>query len=108
MKCDYSCKSPEHGIARREFLGGIVGGAGVLAGGVPAFATPDATQKLQSTQRRVLVVFMSGGLSQLESWDPKPGTETGGPFSFDSNPCFRESTSVNCFPKQPFTWTSCR
>ena len=23
---------------------------------------------------------MHGGLSQLESWDPKPGTETGGPF----------------------------
>lgn len=23
---------------------------------------------------------MHGGLSQLESWDPKPGTDTGGPF----------------------------
>ena len=29
---------------------------------------------------RVLVVYMSGGLSQLESWDPKPKTDTGGPF----------------------------
>ena len=28
-----------------------------------------------------MVLFnMHGGLSQLESWDPKPGTETGGPF----------------------------
>ena len=80
MKCHYSCNSPEHSIARRQFLSGVVGGAGVLAGGVPALATPDATAKLKSTQRRVLVVFMSGGLSQLESWDPKPGTETGGPF----------------------------
>ncbi len=80
MNCDYSCNSPEHAIARRKFLGGIIGGVGVLAGGIPAFATPAATQKLASDQKRVLVVFMSGGLSQLESWDPKPKTETGGPF----------------------------
>ncbi len=29
---------------------------------------------------RVVVVFLEGGLSQLESWDPKPNTDTGGPF----------------------------
>ncbi|MCG8653041.1 MAG: DUF1501 domain-containing protein [Pirellulales bacterium] len=80
MKCDYSCRSAEHEIARRDFLGGIIGGVGVLAGGIPAFANPDVTQKLTSDQKRVLVVYMSGGLSQLESWDPKPKTETGGPF----------------------------
>jgi uncharacterized protein (DUF1501 family) len=28
----------------------------------------------------MLVINMAGGLSQLESWDPKPGTATGGPF----------------------------
>jgi hypothetical protein len=28
----------------------------------------------------MLVINMAGGLSQLESWDPKPGTPTGGPF----------------------------
>ena len=26
------------------------------------------------------MIYLSGGLSQLESWDPKPKTETGGPF----------------------------
>ena len=30
--------------------------------------------------KRVLVIFLSGGVSQLETWDPKPGTDTGGPF----------------------------
>ena len=80
MKCHYSCHSPEHAIARRDFLGGIIGGVGVLAGGVPALANPEVTQKLASDQKRVLVVYMSGGLSQLESWDPKPNTDTGGPF----------------------------
>jgi hypothetical protein len=28
----------------------------------------------------VLVVWLHGGVSQLETWDPKPGTNTGGPF----------------------------
>ncbi len=80
MKCHYSCNSPEHAIARRDFLGGVIGGVGVLAGGVPALANPEVTQKLSSNQKRVVVVYMSGGLSQLESWDPKPKTDTGGPF----------------------------
>ncbi len=28
----------------------------------------------------MLLVWLHGGASQLETWDPKPGTETGGPF----------------------------
>ena len=28
----------------------------------------------------MLVIFLSGGVSQLETWDPKPNTDTGGPF----------------------------
>lgn len=80
MKSRYWCNSPEHTLARREFLGGIVGGAGVISGAIPALASPEATQQLTQSGRRVLVVFLSGGLSQLESWDPKPRTETGGPF----------------------------
>jgi len=80
MKCDYSCNSPEHAIARRDFLSGIIGGVGVLAGGIPAFANPEVTEQLAADQKRVLVIYMSGGLSQLESWDPKPKTDTGGPF----------------------------
>jgi arylsulfatase A-like enzyme len=35
---------------------------------------------MQGQQKQVLVVWLAGGLSQLESWDPKPHTETGGPF----------------------------
>ncbi|MCE9532155.1 MAG: DUF1501 domain-containing protein [Planctomycetes bacterium] len=31
-------------------------------------------------QKRVVVVYLAGGSSQLETWDPKPGTDTGGPF----------------------------
>ena len=39
---------------------------------------PRRARNLQAAA--VVVVDLHGGLSQLESWDPKPGTDTGGPF----------------------------
>ena len=80
MNCSYSCGSSEHVIARRRFLGTLAGGAGAVVGGLGAMAQPAAAAQLAKDQKRVLVVYMSGGLSQLESWDPKPKTDTGGPF----------------------------
>lgn len=83
MKCNYSCKSAEHGMARRGFLGGMLGAAGAassVVGGLGVFANPAMAKELTSQQKRVVVFNMAGGLSQLESWDPKPGQDTGGPF----------------------------
>jgi len=77
MKCLYSCGSAEHVIARRRFLGGM---AGAVVGGLGVLARPSMASQLAKDQKRVLVINMAGGLSQLESWDPKPGTTTGGPF----------------------------
>lgn len=79
MKCTYACGSAEHTIARRTFLGGMAAGLGVV-GGLGALARPAAAEQLAKDQKRVIVFNMHGGLSQLESWDPKPGTNTGGPF----------------------------
>lgn len=79
MRCNYACGSSDHGIARRQFLGQVAAGAGLL-GGISYLAQPKVTAELAKQQKRVLVVNMHGGLSQLESWDPKPGTNTGGPF----------------------------
>lgn len=82
MHCDYACQSTEHTLARRQFLGGLTA-AGVttaLGGGLGAFAAPSTSEQLDKQQKRVLCVFLAGGVSQLESWDPKPGTDTGGPF----------------------------
>jgi uncharacterized protein (DUF1501 family) len=78
MKCHYACGSPEHLLARRQFLGGAL--AGAVAGGMGVFAGPSVANELAKKQMRVLCFNMAGGLSQLESWDPKPGTNTGGPF----------------------------
>ncbi len=80
MKCTYACGTKEHVLARRTFLGGLIGGVGAVAGGLGALATPAAARQLSRDGKRVLVINMHGGLSQLESWDPKPGAPTGGPF----------------------------
>jgi hypothetical protein len=81
MKCKYACNSSEHVLARRQFLGSMAAaGAGAIVGGLGAFTRPAAAAQLARDQKRVVVFNMHGGLSQLESWDPKPQTDTGGPF----------------------------
>jgi hypothetical protein len=75
--CTYACGSADHRVSRRAFLGA----AGTAAALGPAgFASAAAAAELAKAQKRVLVIFLAGGVSQLETWDPKPGTDTGGPF----------------------------
>src|SRR5688572_29921567 len=69
------CNSSEHLFSRRGFLAGAAGLAGLSA-----LAAPTAGKALAADGKRVLVVWLSGGVSQLATWDPKPGTNTGGPF----------------------------
>src|SRR3954469_17159501 len=79
MHCHYACGSSEHTLSRRSFLAGVTAGAaGAL--GFSTLVQPAAAKALSKGQKRVLVVWLSGGVSQLETWDPKPGTDTGGPF----------------------------
>lgn len=92
MKCRYACGTNDHGLSRRRFLeagsfalGGLVGlgGLGGLGGyglGGMLSTTPALADQLKGTRKRVLNIFLHGGVSQFESWDPKPGTDTGGPF----------------------------
>ena len=80
MRPYYACGTVEHTIARRQFLGGMAAaGLGSMIGGLRTFANPAAVQEMARQQKRIVVFNMHGGLSQLESWDPKPGTATGGP-----------------------------
>jgi uncharacterized protein (DUF1501 family) len=72
--------SDRHLMARRKFLGGMVAGGAALGGGLGALVQPATAARLANQQKRMLVIRMHGGLSQLESWDPKPGTATGGPY----------------------------
>jgi len=55
-------------------LGGMAG-AGVLG-----LCQPVLAQQLRRQRKQVIFIWLDGGMSQLESWDPKPNTEFGGPF----------------------------
>ena len=76
--CYYACNTAEHVVSRRAFLGAAGAAAALGPGGVRLGREP--TRSSKRTQKRVLVIFLSGGVSQLETWDPKPNTDTGGPF----------------------------
>jgi len=73
-------------LKRRLFL------QGALAGSVAALSAPRAawahetprptTKQAAGTKppHQVLFLWLAGGASQFEMWDPKPGRATGGPF----------------------------
>lgn len=72
------CKPWEHATSRRQFLGAS---AGALAfGALGGLVSPQAAEAMRKKEKQVLFIWLDGGISQLESWDPKPNTEFGGPF----------------------------
>ena len=77
MKCRYACGTSDHRIARRTFLG--LTGVGAMTG-FGSFTRSSVAAEMQRQKKQILLVYLAGGVSQLESWDPKPGTDTGGPF----------------------------
>ena len=78
------CGSAEHDISRRAFLSTLgLGTVGLLGSSAAAHALsePSLTDALKSGGKRVILLWLAGGPSQLETWDPKPGRPTGGPFA---------------------------
>ncbi len=76
MRRDAGCHRIDHVLSRRRFLA-TSGAAGVGLAGV---LQPAQAKTLETKQKRVLQIFLQGGVSQLETWDPKPATLYGGPF----------------------------
>ena len=70
-----ACGSADHLLSRRALLGGMAAAAATGLAARPALA-----KGVERSGKRVLQIFLHGGVSQLETWDPKPGTATGGPF----------------------------
>jgi hypothetical protein len=68
------CTPVEHRLSRRQWFGAA--GAMSLAG----LASPAVAESLRKDRKQVLFIWLDGGMSQLESWDPKPNTTFGGPF----------------------------
>ncbi len=77
------CGSPEHALNRRGFLGSMAAGAAAFAADMTVLdllQEPSLARELKRNDKRVILLWLAGGSSQLETWDPKPGTPTGGPF----------------------------
>lgn len=78
------CGSPEHALNRRAFLGsmGTMAATAFAADmtGLNVLSQSALASDLKKQQKRVILLWLAGGSSQLETWDPKPGAATGGPF----------------------------
>lgn len=72
-----NCPSEQHRLSRRRWLGTAAAGT---AAALPLIDPAVHAAALRRAAKQVLFIWLDGGISQLESWDPKPNTEFGGPF----------------------------
>lgn len=87
MKHELASKLLHSGeITRRDFAAKTASsllGVGLLGQSMTSrsFAAFEHSSKLKqvATAKNVIYLYMSGGQTHLDTWDPKPGTETGGP-----------------------------
>jgi len=78
-----TCGSADHVISRRGLLAtAAAAGTSLFADmtGLQALGSPEVAQDLRRNQKRCILLWLAGGSSQLETFDPKPGAATGGPF----------------------------
>ena len=77
LKC---CGSAEHSmLTRRSFLGSTAALAGGMTG-IFGLSNTAVADEIKKNGKRVIMLWLAGGASQLETWDPKPGRPTSGPF----------------------------
>jgi hypothetical protein len=74
------CKPWEHRLSRRRLLGSVTAAGAAGMSGLGGLLEPAIAEELKANDKQVLFVWLDGGMSQLESWDPKPNTQFGGPF----------------------------
>ena len=75
------CRVEEHALHRRLFLRGAVGGA--IAGAASftgLFCNQVIAEAAKRAQKHCILLWLCGAPSQFETWDPKPGRPSGGPF----------------------------
>jgi hypothetical protein len=64
-------------VTRRRFLGGLA--CGSLLAGLGGLAAPAAARAMRRQGKSCILLWMAGGPSQFETFDPKPGAPTQGP-----------------------------
>ena len=76
-----TCGSDEHRMHRRLFLqGSFAAGAASVASFNGLFSIPAFAEQTKKQGKRCILLWLCGAPSQFETWDPKPGRPTGGPF----------------------------
>ncbi len=75
------CRTDEHTMHRRLFLKGITGGAlATVSSFAGLFHNPVFAAETKKAQKHCILLWLCGAPSQFETWDPKPGRPSGGPF----------------------------
>jgi hypothetical protein len=76
------CGSNEHTVHRRMFLqGSMAAGAASVASFSGLFSIPAIAQETRRSGKKCILLWLCGAPSQFETWDPKPGVPTSGPFA---------------------------
>ena len=78
MNSNSLCKPWEHRLSRRHLL--AAAGTAAATVGLGPLLSRAAAEEVEQKRKQVLFIWIDGGMSQLESWDPKPNTLFGGPF----------------------------
>jgi len=75
------CPTEEHTLHRRLFLKGLSGGAlASVSSFAGLFHNPAFAAETKKAQKHCILLWLCGAPSQFETWDPKPGRPTSGPF----------------------------
>jgi hypothetical protein len=74
------CWPTDHLLSRRQWLGAAAGTVAAGGLGLGGLFQPAMAEEARRSDKQVLFIWLDGGISQLESWDPKPRTQFGGPF----------------------------
>lgn len=69
-------------LSRRNFLGATAAASAMAAdmSGLNVLQSQALASELKKQDKRVILLWLAGGASQLETFDPKPGRPTGGPY----------------------------
>jgi len=73
----------DNSFNRRSFLGTAAVTATAFASdmtGLNVLSQPALANELKRQSKRVILLWLAGGASQMETFDPKPGRPTGGPY----------------------------
>src|SRR5947199_7101358 len=77
-----ACAGPSLALGRRSFIAGGLGAA--LGAAIPAWQLraieQSASGRKKGAAKACVLLWMNGGPSHLDTFDPKPGTKTGGEF----------------------------